>query len=596
MRRVCQVACAALLAFDFSAAQSPSTAVSKFGKDIDISSASRDRSDATRTGQFGAQQSPPAGHPAAARFRGANTQVNDPALDTMQFLPGKFPRLYFNQSESTVAARKRGGEQTIVVAYNSEAEDRLQLLPNGSINYTQLLWSAYSTSTDGGATWTSGFVPLAPGATYTDGDPIVATDREGNFYYASGSDDGSNVFLQLNKSSDGLNWSDGIIITHDDAADKDWLAIGPDPANKHRDNLYLTWTSFQATGAELRFARSFDGGATWTSKTIFAPGSNPDSTLPQNFLTFSVPTVDPSSGRLYIPFVHFSNADKDFIQMLVSDDAGETFRFVNFNIPGSADPTLLSFIQPGTLSDCGVFGLGGSGFRLIVHSGSELGGGRFGLPRFRQSAWFSAQPAIVARDGSVTLVWPASTGSFLGDPLSGSQVFLIRSEDGGRNWSLPLQVSPNRPADVRQGNPAIAADDQGREILVSYYTQHSDGTLDVDLAQSQDGGRAFPVERIVRLTRTPMTLAPTNNPVPNRAPFQTRNYGDHVACYSLGEYNGLTWFDGDKLFATWTDLRNTVTEPTGPPPVLLPGLTHSQEDVFFQALKTSNGNLTPYIP
>jgi hypothetical protein len=42
--------------------------------------------------------------------------------------------------------------------------------------------------------------------------------------------------------------------------EKSWLAIGPDPQQRERDNLYLTWTEIDlATGATLlRFARSTD--------------------------------------------------------------------------------------------------------------------------------------------------------------------------------------------------------------------------------------------------------------------------------------------------------------------------------------------------
>jgi hypothetical protein len=51
--------------------------------------------------------------------------------------------------------------------------------------------------------------------------------------------------------------------------------------------------------------------------------------------------VDQITGNLYVPFLHFSNADQDFIQMLISDDAGDTFRFATFNIPGAPDATVM---------------------------------------------------------------------------------------------------------------------------------------------------------------------------------------------------------------------------------------------------------------
>src|SRR2546426_8086116 len=130
------------------------------------------------------------------------------------------------------------------------------------------------------------------------------------------------------------------------------MAVGPDPGSKNRDNVYVTWTSFQSTGQQLRFGRSTDGGATWVTKTIFAPSADPNPAHAQNSLQFTNPVVDPITGRLYIPFAHFSNSDQDFLQVLASDDAGETFHFLTFNDPSAPDPTLLTVTQAGELIDC----------------------------------------------------------------------------------------------------------------------------------------------------------------------------------------------------------------------------------------------------
>ena len=92
--------------------------------------------------------------------------------------------------------------------------------------------------------------------------------------------------IAVNKSTDnGHTFSAGIVVKVDNGSDKDWLAVGPDPAVPSRDNVYVTWTSFQNTGAQLWFAKSTDGGATWTSKPIFAPVTN----LPWP-ISFSFPT------------------------------------------------------------------------------------------------------------------------------------------------------------------------------------------------------------------------------------------------------------------------------------------------------------------
>ena len=85
------------------------------------------------------------------------------------------------------------------------------------------------------------------------------------------------------------------IVARDDGSDKPWLAVGRDPADGKRDNLYVVWTSFQPDRAELRLARSTDGGATWSAqKTIFAPVDTGPGGLSAQ-VQFANPTVDPTS-------------------------------------------------------------------------------------------------------------------------------------------------------------------------------------------------------------------------------------------------------------------------------------------------------------
>src|SRR5215469_17579342 len=113
-----------------------------------------------------------------------------------------------------------------------------------------------------------------------------------------------------------------------------------------------------------------------------------------------------------------------------------------------------------------------------------------------------------------------------------------------------------------------------------YYTQHADDTIDLDMANSHDGGTSFPNDRTVGVTSRSMNLPPTNIPLSNAFPFPASNYDRLIAvCYALGEYQSVTTANGT-VYAGWGDTRNQVTEPMN---VLDPisGQTHPQEDVFF---------------
>jgi hypothetical protein len=161
----------------------------------------------------------------------------------------------------------------------------VQIAP-GILGYKQVFLSGYSTSSDGGQTWTSSSMPPVPGRTFTLGDPSIGVDRNGNFYFSGlGFDAAGKFTIQVNKSTDGgRTFSPAVVVQQDDGGDKEWIAVGKDPFVPNRDNVYVTWTSFQATGAQLRFGRSTDGGVTFATKTIFAPPADPNPQNPQNAL------------------------------------------------------------------------------------------------------------------------------------------------------------------------------------------------------------------------------------------------------------------------------------------------------------------------
>lgn len=564
--------------------------VSKLGQDIDVRSGGRILADdlSSSTVILPDPASPVAGVPTAAQvqLRGGNVQVNDPALDYVQIFPGFRPFVRATQSEVSTAAFGRN----IVVTYNNSAG--IHVSPSGPgliVDRVQL--SGFSSSQDGGQTWKSGFMPPAAGAAETFGDPSVGVDRHGTFYFANlGANAHGAPTIQVNKSTDGgATWSDAVIVQQDSGSDKEWLAVGPDPTNKNQDNVYVTWTSFQSTACQLRFGRSSDGGVTWEARTIFVPTADTNPTHPQNCLTFSNPTVDSLTGTLYVPFLRFSNSNQDFIQMLISDDAGTSFRFATFNISGAPDATVLPVTQPGEITECGATLVAPHAFsvnlRLTVHGAGNAGPGITHLPRYTEASRMTLQPALAARNGTLYLAWNNSTSAFFGDPNGGSNVWFVRSDDGGNTWTAPLQVNPQGTGDKHHVLPALAIDNDPNDVHITYYTQHANGSLDLDMANSHDGGNSFPDSRNVRVSSTSFNLPPTNIPVPTPSnPFAATNYDRQIAvCYALGEYQSVTTANGS-VYAGWGDMRNPITEPVSPLDPIS-GQTHSQEDAFFQEVK-----------
>jgi hypothetical protein len=528
------------------------------------------------------------------RFGDGNIQVNDSTLDTVQFLPGFRPILGTVQTHPSIAAHN----QNIVAGYLSFANAPVSII-SGNIVRDHVFGAAFSTSTDGGMSWASGFLPTIPGYLSVGNVANMTVDHHGIFYcqaigrqHTTGDILPGTFFpqlaIQLNKSTDGgLSWSDGILVDQDEGDDHANIAVGRDPVNRNRDNVYVTWLSFHGISdgdpVRLRLARSTDGGTTWTTKTIAedTPDTNP--TMPQ-FVGDSVLYVDAITGRLYVTYQYLSDSDVDFIRLLVSDDAGETFSPVTFNLPGARFPDLVSFVQPGEIIDCGS---PGGGVRLTIHSGPDIGGGRFGLARYVNASRINTAPTFAARDGVMYLAYSTSTSPFVGIPGSNSIVVLLKITDSGATWAS-VQVNPDSPTDTQHVLPSLAIDNDPNDVHIVYYTQHSDGTVDLDIANSHDRGDSFPADRNIRITGTPFMLAPTNIPVPTPTrPFATTHH-DFFAqpCTNLGSlaHSPNTTFANGKVYVVWADSRKTISEPVNSLNPLS-GQTHPQLDIFFQDVK-----------
>src|SRR5207244_2700177 len=204
-----------------------------------------------------------------------------------------------------------------VVGFNNSADQPLVLTAQNRVAFVHRFLSGVGVSHDGGRTWTESSLPPIPGSPFTFGDPSVTVDRQGNFYYASlGANAAGQSLVFVGKSSDGgRSFQPGVTVAVDPGSDKEWIAAGPDPLRPDRANLYVTWTSFQASSSQLMLARSTDGGQTWSQSTIFAPVDNG---VESSFIQFSNPVVDQATGRLYVPFLHAGDGDADFIKVLIS--------------------------------------------------------------------------------------------------------------------------------------------------------------------------------------------------------------------------------------------------------------------------------------
>jgi len=134
----------------------------------------------------------------------------------------------------------------------------------------------FATSTDGGATWTSGSLP---GITTFDGggpyaaisDPAVAFDPKHGVWMISGLaiTDTSGVVgaaMTASRSTDGgLTWANPVNVataSGSSSLDKDWIVCDTHPASTHYGNCYGEYDD-NGAGNRIYMATSADGGLTW---------------------------------------------------------------------------------------------------------------------------------------------------------------------------------------------------------------------------------------------------------------------------------------------------------------------------------------------
>ena len=538
---------------------------------------------------------------AAAGWFGHDRQINDTALDSVQVFDGTRPFVNTTNADATLAAY---GTNLVSVFRTSGA--KVGEAADGSLFVERDLRIGYATSNNGGLTWRSATMPPLPGSTQTLGSGTVDVDRRGRFFAAGISADANGTpTIAVNRSVDGgRTFAPAVAVDADGPVRRPWLAIGPDPARRDRDNVYVTWTRFAGVASSLRFAKSTDGGATFTTRTIFAPGPDPDQSNPQDAIAFSRPVVDPWTGKLYVAFLQFGNVAQDYLRIHVSEDGGETFTPLRFNLPGAPNPEVYPVVQPGTLTECSAtrFDPPGGGapsffsnWGLTLHTGPDVGGSSGGLPRYVNASQVVLQPALAVSKGVIHLAWSNSTSPVFGDPASRANVLYVRSDNDGATWTAPLVVNAGDTESLRAVTPTIALGrfpgetalpflPSPRDVHIGYYAQRADDRVVVKLAHSRDRGRTFPAALTQTLSSEPMTLAPTNIPLPSASnPFQTTNYNRFNAqCASVGDYAGIVVGLGT-VHAAWGDSRHTVRQPVHPLDPIS-GQVHAKEDVFHAAM------------
>lgn len=342
-----------------------------------------------------------------------------------------------------------GNPKETSIAINPKNTNQLVAGANGDNFYT---------SHDGGHTWLTGKLTSPYGVW---GDPCLIADTSGNFYFSHLSNtsfwEGWLDRIVIEKSTDGgITWNGGTYtgLNSPKHQDKPWMAFDAAPQSPYRGNLYIAWTEFDNYGSNdpqnrsrILFSTSHDVAESWTDPVVVSEMTG-DCIDSDNTAEGAVPAIGPH-GEVYLSW-----SLNDTIWFDRSTDGGATWLVKD--IFATTQPGGWNFNVPGIFR-C-------NGFPVTA---CDLSGGPFHGTIYIN---FSDQ-----RNGE-----------------NDTDVFLIKSTDGGNTWSAPVRVNNDSPG-RHNFFTWMTIDQTSGVIYVVFYDRrgHPDEWTDVFMAYSTDGGESF---------------------------------------------------------------------------------------------------------
>ncbi len=310
-------------------------------------------------------------------------------------------------------------------------------------------------STDGGQTWAEGRLSSSLGVW---GDPSVIFDAQGNAYFGHLSNPVNGYWIDrivVQKSTfGGAFWTDGagIGLNPPKNQDKEWLAADLTDS-QFKNNIYVAWTEFDRYNSSnpldstrILFSRSTDFGSTW-SRPVRVSDHGGNALDGDDTVEGAVPAVGPNGE------VSISWAGPLGIMFDKSVDGGVTFGTDIFvtDQPGGWD-----------LSVPGVYRCNGLPVTACDISDSPY-------------------------RGHIYVLWADQRNG-----VDNTDVFLIKSVDGGETWGAPKRVNDDDKV-AHQFFPWISVDPLTGLVWIAFYDRRntSGNATDVYVARSADGGESF---------------------------------------------------------------------------------------------------------
>lgn len=372
----------------------------------------------------------------------------------------------------------------------------------------------FSTSIDGGTTWTSGFLPgitiFQGGGTFTGAsDASVAFDAAHNVWIIATLALSTQYAVVASRSSDGLIWQNPVTVTAAGSPDKDWIVCDNTTTSPFFGHCYVEWDDPSASGL-VRMSTSIDGGLTWgqalnTANSVQGIGGQP--------------VVQPN-GTVVVPIEEAFGSD---MLAFTSTDGGASWNS-HVIISNIIDHLVAGGLRTSALPSAEV---DGAGVVYVVWQDC----------RFRSGCSSNDLVISTSTDG---LIWTAPSRIPI-DPVTSTADYFI----------------PGLGVD-----PATSGSSAHLTLAYYWYSQancsFSTCALNLGFVSSQDGGATWSAAKMIT---GPMSLGWLPDTFSGRmvADYISTSYsgGKAYAAFALARSNSGTMFD-EAIYTTTQSLANSA--------------------------------------
>ncbi|MEM6454587.1 MAG: sialidase family protein [Acidobacteriota bacterium] len=354
--------------------------------------------------------------------------------------------------------------------------------------------------------------------------------------------------------------------------------FGSDPAVIWNDqnqvfiNHMMLCGGFFTTEFSIVTSRSDDGGATWTPVGIVANSWGGTDVEDKNFYEIDLTPSSPFYGRHYVCWdrsndqktAYSTDGGATYVEvdlpanpgtldlgceLEVEDDGTVHVIFNTLTCPGATCNNEQMFYTSSTDG-----GVSWAPLQELVDF-SLVGFSNLNCPPAQDNRCINPQGTIAvdntggACDGNLYVTFTDFTA---GNDAATTDVFVIRSTDGGTTWGAPVRVNDDAAGDAGQFHPFMVVDPANGYPVVGWQDTRNNASgeeLDVYVSRSEDCGLSF-----VSNIQATAPSAEFNNPGISATNLNTTTNAN-ANPNQTGEYLGVDAFN-NKVYLAWTDSRH----------------------------------------